>query len=169
VAELARNLRICISEKTRKVSRVRAKYPIWWLSGASSGGNPATGTASCSSVRSIQAALSRSSDVRTRDPSGGAVKARRAQSVDVSQVPIVLFVNAVFSYRAGDNREVAVQTGKQEVQALLQELPDDATLEDIQYRIYVKQKIAQGLADVRAGRVVSQEEVEKRFARWLEK
>jgi predicted transcriptional regulator len=62
-----------------------------------------------------------------------------------------------------------VQTAKQEVQELLQELPDDATLEDIQYRIYVKQKIAQGLADTRAGRVISQEEVEKRFARWLEK
>jgi len=62
-----------------------------------------------------------------------------------------------------------VQTAKQEVQELLQELPEDATLEDIQYHIYVKQKIAQGLADVRAGRVISQEEVEKRFARWLEK
>jgi len=62
-----------------------------------------------------------------------------------------------------------VLTAKQEVQELLQELPDDATLEDIQYHIYVKQKIAQGLADVRAGRVISQEEVEKRFARWLEK
>ena len=60
-------------------------------------------------------------------------------------------------------------TAKQEVQELLQELPDDATLEDIQYHIYVKQKVAQGLADVRAGRVISQEEVEKRFARWLEK
>jgi predicted transcriptional regulator len=62
-----------------------------------------------------------------------------------------------------------VQTAKQEVQELLQELPDDATLEDIQYHIYVKQKIAQGLADVREGRVTSQEEVERRFSRWLEK
>ncbi len=62
-----------------------------------------------------------------------------------------------------------MQTAKQEVEELLRELPDDATLEDIQYHIYVKQKIAQGLADVRAGRVMSQEEVEKRFARWLEK
>jgi hypothetical protein len=66
-------------------------------------------------------------------------------------------------------RRFAVQTAKEEVQQLLQDLPDDATLEDIQYHIYVKQKIAQGLADVRAGRVMSQEEVEKRFARWLGK
>ncbi len=62
-----------------------------------------------------------------------------------------------------------MQTAKQELQELLRDLPDNATLEDIQYHIYVKQKIAQGLADVHAGRVVSQEEVEKRVARWLEK
>ena len=62
-----------------------------------------------------------------------------------------------------------MQTAKQEVQELLQTLPDDATLEDIQYHIYVKQKIALGLADVRAGRVLSQEQVERRFERWLGK
>lgn len=60
-------------------------------------------------------------------------------------------------------------TAKQEVQQLLDELPDNATLEDIQYHVYVKQKIAQGLADVAAGRVLSQDEVEKQFARWLGK
>ena len=80
-----------------------------------------------------------------------------------------LLGNARFGYRTLETPEVVVQTAKQEVQELLQELPEDATLEDIQYHIYVKQKIAQGLADVPAGRVVSQEEVEKRFARWLEK
>ena len=63
----------------------------------------------------------------------------------------------------------AMPTPKEEVQDLLQELPDDATLEDIQRHIFVKQKIAQGLSDVRAGRVLSQEEIEKRFARWLDK
>ena len=60
-----------------------------------------------------------------------------------------------------------VQTAKQEVQELLDELPDDATLEDIQYHLYVKQKIAQGLADVAAGRTLSQDEIELRFAKWL--
>ena len=60
-----------------------------------------------------------------------------------------------------------MQTAKQEVQQLLDELPDDATLEDIQHHLYVKQKIAQGLADVAAGRVLSQDEIEQRFAKWL--
>jgi hypothetical protein len=28
---LEKNLRICVAEKSRKVARVRAKYPEWWL------------------------------------------------------------------------------------------------------------------------------------------
>jgi hypothetical protein len=31
VAELVRNLRLCIGEKLRKVDRVRHKYEEWWL------------------------------------------------------------------------------------------------------------------------------------------
>jgi hypothetical protein len=31
VAELSRNLRICIAEKARKVDRVRSNYGTWWL------------------------------------------------------------------------------------------------------------------------------------------
>jgi hypothetical protein len=31
IAELERNLRLCIAEKTRKVAKVRHKYPEWWL------------------------------------------------------------------------------------------------------------------------------------------
>jgi hypothetical protein len=31
VGEMARNLRICIDEKTRKVARVLHRYPEWWL------------------------------------------------------------------------------------------------------------------------------------------
>ena len=62
-----------------------------------------------------------------------------------------------------------METAKEEVQRILNSLPDDATLEDIQYRIYVRQAIATGLIDVTEGRVISQEEVERRMARWTEK
>jgi hypothetical protein len=31
ISEIIRNLRICVAEKTRKVARVRHKYPEWWL------------------------------------------------------------------------------------------------------------------------------------------
>jgi predicted transcriptional regulator len=62
-----------------------------------------------------------------------------------------------------------VETAKQEVQKILEHLPEDATIEDIQYHIYVRQKIEQGLADVESGRVLTQDQVEQRLFRWIGK
>jgi len=59
-------------------------------------------------------------------------------------------------------------SAKKEVQRLLERLPDDASLEDIQYHIYVRQKILRGLEDVEEGRTLSEEEVEARMSKWLE-
>jgi len=62
-----------------------------------------------------------------------------------------------------------MKTAKEEVRELLEQLPQDASLEDIQYHIYVRQKVQKGLDAAREGWVISQDEVEKRMARWLEK
>jgi predicted transcriptional regulator len=62
-----------------------------------------------------------------------------------------------------------MQTAKQEVKNLLKRLPEDCTLEDIQYHLYVLQKIEQGMLDAQEGRIHTQEEVEKIMAKWLEK
>lgn len=62
-----------------------------------------------------------------------------------------------------------MKTAKQEVRDLLDQLPENASLEDIQYHIYVRQKIQRGLEDEAKGRVVSQAEVERRMARWVGK
>ena len=64
---------------------------------------------------------------------------------------------------------MTMETPKRQVQEILESLPEDASLEDIQYHIYVRQKIEQGLADVAAGRVISHEEVQRRLAKWLSK
>lgn len=56
---------------------------------------------------------------------------------------------------------------KQEVAQLLTQLPDDATLEDIQYHVYVLEKIRRGRADIEAGRTHSTEQVRDRLAKWL--
>ncbi|MBI5675740.1 MAG: hypothetical protein AB1306_10595 [Nitrospirota bacterium] len=61
-----------------------------------------------------------------------------------------------------------MQTAKQEVSELLNRLPDDCTLEDVQYHLYVLQKIERGLKDIEEGRFYSQEEVEKKMSKWLE-
>ena len=57
---------------------------------------------------------------------------------------------------------------KEEVKRLLELLPDDASLEDIQYHIYVRQKIERGLEDIEADRTISEEEFEARMSKWLE-
>lgn len=62
-----------------------------------------------------------------------------------------------------------MQTAKQEVSDFLKRLPDDCTLEDIQYHLYVLQKIEHGLKDAEEGRVYTQEEAEKMMTKWLEK
>ena len=62
-----------------------------------------------------------------------------------------------------------MQTAKEQVIDLLNQLPDDSTLEEIQYHLYVRQKIQRGLHDVDQGNVKSQDEVENRMKKWLAK
>ena len=62
-----------------------------------------------------------------------------------------------------------MQTAKKEVSELLNRLPQDCSLENIQYHLYVLQKIERGLKDAEEARVYSQEEVEKMMAKWLAK
>jgi predicted transcriptional regulator len=43
-------------------------------------------------------------------------------------------------------------------------LPTDASLEDVQYHLYVRQQIEAGLADEEAGRLIDTDEMRKRLA-----
>lgn len=61
-----------------------------------------------------------------------------------------------------------MQSAKKEVSELLSRLPDDCTIEDIQYHLYVIQKVERGLKDAEEGRIYTQQEVETRMSKWLE-
>lgn len=65
------------------------------------------------------------------------------------------------------SQEADMKTAKEEIKEMLEKLPDNASFEDIQYHIYVHEKIEHGLNEVREGRVMPQEEAEKRMAKWL--
>ncbi len=56
---------------------------------------------------------------------------------------------------------------KEEVRELLENLPEDASYEDIQYHIYVRQAIQRGVEAADRGELVEQEEIERRMAKWL--
>ena len=60
-----------------------------------------------------------------------------------------------------------MSTAKQDIEALLQRLPDDCTIEDVQYHLYILEKIHRGVESDEAGRTITQEEVEERFSERL--
>ena len=60
-----------------------------------------------------------------------------------------------------------MSTAKQDVAQLLSKLPDSCSVEDIQYHLYVLDKVRRGLEDARVNGTLSQEEVESRFSKWL--
>jgi hypothetical protein len=55
---------------------------------------------------------------------------------------------------------------KQDVQALLQKLPDECTIEDIQYHLYVIDKIHRGIQAAEERGELTQSQAEQRLAKW---
>jgi hypothetical protein len=58
-----------------------------------------------------------------------------------------------------------MKKAKDEIRDLLEQLPEDVSLEEIQYRIYIRQKIEKGMQAALEGRLLSQAEVEARIER----
>lgn len=57
---------------------------------------------------------------------------------------------------------------KERVQELLGRLPEDCSVDDVLYHLYVIQQIDLGLADIAAGRTISHEEVARELRRkWV--
>ena len=56
----------------------------------------------------------------------------------------------------------------EEIRRLLEKLPEDVSYEDVQYHIHVLQSVQRGLDAVGRGEVMSQGEVERRMAKWLD-
>jgi hypothetical protein len=62
-----------------------------------------------------------------------------------------------------------MSTAKEEVESLLHKLPDSCSLEDIQYHLYVIEKVRHGLDSAKQQGVITQEEAEERLGEWLTK
>ena len=65
--------------------------------------------------------------------------------------------------------ERVMSTAKEEVKALLDKLPDDCSLEDVQYHLYVVEKIYRGIDRAEKEGVLSQDEVERKLDKWISK
>jgi predicted transcriptional regulator len=54
-----------------------------------------------------------------------------------------------------------------DVKEMIDHLPEDASIEDIQYHLYVLEKVRHGQADIRDGNHYSSEEAKERLSKWL--
>ena len=58
-------------------------------------------------------------------------------------------------------------TTKEKAIEIVSRLPDDATVTDIVYELYVRLKVEKGLEQLDAGEGIEHAEVKKRLAKWL--
>ena len=56
---------------------------------------------------------------------------------------------------------------KDEVTSLLDRLPDDASIEDVQYHLYVVEKVRNGLEAARSEGTITQEQAEEKLGKRL--
>jgi hypothetical protein len=62
-----------------------------------------------------------------------------------------------------------MNTAKDDVKALLDKLPDDCSLEDVQYHLYVVEKLHRGIERAEKEGTISQDEAERNFSKWISK
>jgi hypothetical protein len=60
-----------------------------------------------------------------------------------------------------------MNTIKDTIKSILNQLPDDCSIEDIQYHLYVVEKIFQGLNATKTDNRLKQEEAEGLLSKWL--
>ena len=61
-----------------------------------------------------------------------------------------------------------MNTAKSEVASMLETLPDDSSLEDIQYHLYVLEKVKRGVERAESEGTVSHTEAKQRLEKWLD-
>jgi hypothetical protein len=65
------------------------------------------------------------------------------------------------------NDVVPALTMKEKMLKIIQDLPEDATIEDAMERLYLLYKVERGIAQADAGQKVCQEEARRLMAKWL--
>ncbi len=56
---------------------------------------------------------------------------------------------------------------KQQILKAIEDLPDDASVEDALDRLYLLYKVERGLGQADRGEMISQQEARQRMAKWL--
>jgi len=57
---------------------------------------------------------------------------------------------------------------KQVALKMIEQMPPDASLENIMYELYFRQRVDRGLQEFDAGKTISHQEMKKSLAKWLQ-
>lgn len=60
-----------------------------------------------------------------------------------------------------------MKSAKRHALEIINNLPENVSYDEIMEKLFVVQKVEDGLKDIAEGKVLSQEEVKKRLAQWL--
>jgi hypothetical protein len=99
---------------------------------------------------------------RSHDRGSSETLARKA-SASVSKRPLAK-TDSHARFHHMPTAKVQRRSVKKEAFRLVRELPARSSWDDLMYRIYVRQKIEAGLADIESGRVHSHATIRKEFA-----
>lgn len=77
------------------------------------------------------------------------------------RVPIQKLVILRYNQNVNATRQIVLE--------VLDQLGDDATLDEVLNRLHVRNKIEEGLGDMRAGRTHTSDEVRRRISQWPDK
>ena len=77
--------------------------------------------------------------------------------------PQIAFLAGMVVWLAGEK----MASTKEIVRKLLDNLPDDCTLDEVQYHLWVRQRIEEGRQEIRDGKYFTQEEMEKDLSEWI--
>ncbi len=58
-------------------------------------------------------------------------------------------------------------TAKENLKQLIKTLPDESSFEDIQYHLFIVEKLSRAREQIKSGKTHTQSEVEKRLKKWI--
>jgi len=60
-------------------------------------------------------------------------------------------------------------TVKEQVRKMIEQLPDECSVEDVQYQLFLIEKVRRGLKSIDEGKGIPHDQVRKQFASWATK
>ena len=70
-------------------------------------------------------------------------------------------------YTCGRYRRTNVRIARTQLLKLVEELPETVEIEDVLYRLALRERLAAAEEDIREGKILSEDEVEAEIARWF--